>query len=95
MDLAGLSHEAERLEELHHHDDDGAIHYDDSAESVTHADEHSTAAQLTLLKPADWLFDLTHDSLADYPDPASSIPDPILDDPQRPPSFAPGLAAGG
>ena len=95
LEVAGLAHEIERSEELHHHDDDGSTHYDDSDESVTHADEHSTPAQLTLLQPADLLFNLSPNSLADYPDPASHIPDPCLDAPQRPPSFAPGLAAGG
>ena len=96
LELAGLAHEIERTEELHHHhDDDGSTHYDDSDASLTHAEEHSTPVQLTLLKPADWLFNLSQDSLADYPDPAWQLPDPCLDGPQRPPSFAPGLAAGG
>lgn len=95
LELAGLAHEIERSEELHHHDDDGSTHYDDSDASVTHADEHSSPVQLTLLKPSDLLFNLSQDSLADHPDPASPISDPCLDDPQRPPSFAPGLAAGG
>lgn len=93
--LAGVSHEIEHLGDLHHHGDDGSIHYDNSDESIAHADEHSAATQLPLLNPAAMLFSASPASLAEYPDPASHLPNPCLDDPQRPPSFAPGLAAGG
>ena len=93
--LAGLAHEIERSAELHHHDVDGSTHYDESDKSVTHAEEHSTSAQFVLLRGADLRFNLSQDPLADYPDSVSFVPDPCLDDPQRPPSSAPGLAAGG
>ncbi len=93
--MAGLSHEMEHAAELHHHEGSGAIHYDDSEASIAHADEHSAAAQFSLLNGASMIVSASPFSFADYPDPASYQPDPFLDDPQRPPAFAPGLAAGG
>ncbi len=93
---ASLAHVADHPEDLHHHhENDGTIHYDESDESLQHAHEHSTPSPLLL--PSAGLVSLLQDvaSVADYPEPASYIPDPCLDDPQRPPSFAPGLAAGG
>jgi len=96
LGLAGMaSHEIDRSDELHHHDDGGAIHYDGSEQSVAHADDHSAPVQFSALNRAAILFGLSPVSLADYPEPVSTIPEPCLDDPQRPPSFAPGLAAGG
>ncbi|WP_426106661.1 hypothetical protein [Massilia sp. TSP1-1-2] len=93
--VATLAHDAARMAQLHHHDGDGAIHYDDSDESVAHAGEHSAPVQLFLINRLHSVLSVSLFSLADYPEPASYIPYPFLDDPQRPPAFAPGLATGG
>jgi hypothetical protein len=96
LNAAVPSHEFEHAEDLHHHhEDDGSVHYDNSDESLEHADEHSPANQLSFLSPGIVSFEQAAVSVADYPDPASALPNPCLDDPPRPPSFAPGLAAGG
>jgi hypothetical protein len=93
---ASLAHVADHPEDLHHHhEDDGTIHYDESDESLQHAHEHSTPSQLLLLSPGLLPFTAHAACAADFPDPASHIPDPCLDEPQRPPAVAPGLAAGG
>ena len=97
LGLAGMaSHDTERVQDLHHHHDDGsAIHYDDSEQSVAHADDHSAPVQFSALNRAAITFGVSPVSLTDFPDPVSTIPAPWLDDPHRPPSFTPGLAAGG
>lgn len=93
---AAVSHAlAHDQSQLHHHDDDGTVHYDESEASLEHAADQSSPVQFSLINPGVIAFMLPAASLADYPDPVSYIPDPCLDDPQRPPSFAPGLAAGG
>ncbi|MDM5181339.1 hypothetical protein PO883_29590 [Massilia sp. DJPM01] len=79
----------------HHHHDDGKVHYDESDESAQHSHEPSATVQHFLPEVALALFSPLSQSLADRSYPASYIPDPYLDDPQRPPAFAPGLAAGG
>ena len=95
LKVSGMFHEAERLTEMHHHDDHGSVHYDDSDESAAHADEHSAVVQVSLLNRSNLAFEVSLFSLVDFPDPASYVPKPFLDDPQRPPAFAPGLATGG
>lgn len=94
--LALLTHDTDPAAQLHHHhEEDGSVHYDNSDESVEHADEHSAAPQLIVLASSVMQFSHVAATLADYPDPASYLPEPCLEDPPRPPSFAPGLAAGG
>ena len=90
-----MVHEIERLAESHHHDGHGSVHYDESDESVAHADEHSRVLQLSLLNRVSTAFRVSLSALVDFPDPASDVPNPFLDDPKRPPAFAPGLATGG
>ena len=93
---AAVLHEIAHAEEvLHHHDDDGTIHYDDSSESLQHVDDHCSCSHLCLLIPAFATLSEDAGTQARYPDPVSFIPDPWLDDPQRPPSHTPGFAAGG
>lgn len=92
---AGAATETGMAADLHHHDDDGSVHYDDSAESIAHADEHSAGTQCFLLHPSAMVFSLSLSSGIDYPDPVSYIPTPWQEDPQRPPAIAPGLATGG
>ncbi len=92
----GTAHQLAHADHVHHHHhDDGKVHYDESDESVQHSHEPSASAQHLLPKAALTLLTPVVVSLADRVDPPSYIPDPYLDDPQRPPAFAPGLAAGG
>lgn len=92
----GTTHQLEHADHVHHHHhDDGKVHYDESDESEQHSHEPSATAQNPGPKMERALFSPLNDSLADRIDPVSYIPDPYLDDPQRPPAFAPGLAAGG
>lgn len=94
--VTGTAHQLEHADDVHHHHhDDGEVHYDESNESAHHSHESSTAMQHLLPKTQAALFSPLIASLADRVDPAAYIPDPFLDDPQRPPAFAPGFAAGG
>lgn len=96
FDAAGLSHEFEHVQDLHHHHEaDGTVHYDDSEASIEHTDDRSPCSQHSLLKPSTVLFDHIAVSRAARADLVQYIPLPYLEEPQRPPSFAPGLAAGG
>ncbi len=79
----------------HHHDADGAVHYDHSDESARHIHDHSSSPQLAFLaaplaalapQPANRA---TEDAMARF------IPDPFLDSPLRPPADALGQAAEG
>lgn len=93
---AGAQHQLAHSVDLHHHHhDDGEVHYDDSDASVDHTHEHAATVQLLLPAPASLIPPLQIASLADPAEPVSHIPHPYLDDPQRPPAFAPGLTAGG
>lgn len=78
----------------HHHHDDGVVHYDDSDESVQHTHDASAGAQHLLPEPPR-LFTPAQVALAGPFERGGHIPDPYLDDPQRPPAFAPGVAARG
>lgn len=92
----GTTHQLEHASDVHHHHHhDGKVHYDESDESVRHSHEPLTTMQHLVPKAEPALFSPMIVSLADQVDPVSYIPDPYLDDPQRPPAFAPGLAAGG
>ena len=90
-----MAHEISRADDLHHHEEDGVAHYDGSDESLEHAYEHSAGVQVSVLSFYGVFLGSKLVSLGDYPDPATHVPNPFLDDPQRPPAFAPGLAAGG
>ena len=107
---AGVAHQLDHLQERHHHhhvdnDDainndgvansDGAVHYDTSKESLEHTDKHGHCGMQLLFRPAGALFTPFQVPLATGMEPLVSTPHPYLDGPQRPPSFAPGLAAGG
>jgi hypothetical protein len=92
----GAAHLLAHAEHVHHHHhDDGKVHYDESDESIQHSHEPSATVQHLLPKAAAALFSPLTVSFADRADPTSYIPDPYLVDPQRPPAFTPGLAAGG
>lgn len=96
MAAPGTAHQLAHADDVHHHHhDSGKVHYDESDESVQHSHESSSTVQQLLPKAACVLFCPLIVSIA-YPlRPVSYIPDPYLDDPQRPPAFAPGLATGG
>jgi hypothetical protein len=93
---AGLQHEIAHDQGVeHHHDDNGAVHYDDSDESSEHV-QHDCAGPCQCLLP--------EAAAASPPERLQGelalirlahIPDPDLEDPERPPVFAPGLTAGG
>jgi hypothetical protein len=83
-----IAHEIEHLKAAshHHHDNDGSVHYDDSGESEAHFADHSASQQSASLPPGAMpslpaescmikRFELTY-----------SIPDPFLENPQRPPA---------
>lgn len=92
---SGTAHQLDHANHVyHHHHHDGKVHYDESDQSVQHSHEPSATVQHFLPKAAALFIPLTV-SLAERGDPVSCIPHPYLDDPQRPPAFAPGLAAGG
>lgn len=103
MTPAGVAHELDHLQErLHHHhadDDDsdaeGAVHYDNSEASIEHTEKHGHCCAQLLLKPLAAPFLPFEAAFATGGEPVLSTPHPYLDGPQRPPSFAPGPAAGG
>lgn len=79
---------------LHHHEDDGSVHYDTSDESLAHAQDHSCAQPVGLhllslsFPPEEQAY-----ALASFI--AAPVPEPFLDGPRKPPRHAPGHAAGG
>lgn len=93
---ADLIHEIEHHEGIqHHHEDDGSVHYDNSAESQEHVQDHCTSAQ-----PADLMATLV--SVAPQPlvsvlkpEQNCLIASPYIEGPTRPPALALGPAAGG
>lgn len=93
---ASIVHEFEHDESAyHHHEEDGSVHYDESDESIDHAQEHSSPPQPVgfgfprlVLPPEQALSELG-------PYVAQAVPEPFLDGPHRPPAFALGHAAGG
>lgn len=82
-----IAHELEHTAGVsHHHGEDGAIHYDDSADSSKHFAEHSASCQQTAALPAIAVPQTTFALLeVSLPETAGYIPDPILNRPQRPP----------
>ena len=93
---AGAAHVLAHASDLHHHHhDDGQVHYDDSSESARHTHDASSSALHLLPEAAPRLFLPALPARADRFERAGHMPNPYLDDPQRPPASAPGLAAGG
>lgn len=94
---AMLLHELEHEQGVahHHHEEDGSVHYDDSDESREHAQEHSSSTQPAGFGHARLAIPFARpvDTPGFYV--ARRVPEPFLDGPHRPPSFAPGHAAGG
>ncbi|MGJ9417911.1 hypothetical protein ACHAC9_09115 [Massilia sp. CMS3.1] len=93
---ASIVHEVDHDESVyHHHEDDGSVHYDDSAESVEHTQEHASPLQpvgfglARLIVPSEQAVS----ELGSYL--AQAVPEPFLDGPHRPPACALGHAAGG
>lgn len=91
-----LVHALEHQEGVqHHHEADGSVHYDDSEESLDHAQEHSSPMQpvgfgvLRLAIPPEQAGSEPGSYLA------QAVPEPFLDGPHRPPASALGHAAGG
>jgi hypothetical protein len=92
----GLLHELHHEQGIdHHHEDDGSIHYDASEESKEHVQQQCTSPCQFLLPGTATVaaHQLPPDALP--PARATFIPDPDLEDPERPPVFAPGTTAGG
>ena len=92
-----LVHELEHDEGIHHHhhEDDGSVHYDESDESLDHAQERSSPLQPVgfglprlVLPPEQPVSELG-------PYVAQAVPEPFLDGPHKPPAFSLGLTAGG
>lgn len=87
----GMAHSLAHAEEIaHHHEHDGSVHYDDSAESVQHLQDHSSSSQAAYptapFQPAvqAQLAGAAGDHVAFH------IPDPFLGSALRPPAPAPG-----
>lgn len=83
-----IAHEVEHLEATsHHHGDDGSVHYDDSGESTAHCADHSASSPQSATMPSVAMPLLTIQPVTvKLYEPAYYIPDPFLEDPQRPPS---------
>lgn len=92
-----LEHVLEHAQEIehHHHDEDGSVHYDDSQESTEHTQEHAAVSAQCLLDTKCVALEPRRLQTKVVPTFALSVPNPDLEDPQRPPVFAPGIAAGG
>lgn len=93
---AALVHEIEHEEGiLHHHDEDGTVHYDASDASLAHVQDHSSCAQPAGFGLARLM--LPSDKARSAPGlyVAQVVPEPFLDGPHRPPASSPGYAAGG
>lgn len=85
-----VAHElAHAAEVAHHHDDHGALHYDDSDESAQHIHDYSSAAQAAY--PATPFQAAAPGQPACAVDgiPARFTPDPYLGSPLRPPAASP------
>ena len=92
-----LVHELEHDQGIshHHHADDGTIHYDDSDASRDHAQDHTSPSQPAGvgLPPLPVAPEQLVSKLVSHV--TQWVPEPFLDGPSRPPSPAPGQAAGG
>ena len=81
-----IAHEVEHLEVTsHHHDDDGSVHYDDSGESAAHFADHSSCQQSASLPSGAMPSLLMEPCTIKRFELVYSIPDPFLENPQRPP----------
>lgn len=86
-----IAHQIEHDEHVvHHHEEDGSIHYDDSGESADHMLDHPASPQPVHIAvpvipgaPERLVSGIVADA-------ASRIPDPLLDCPHRPPAPALG-----
>lgn len=84
-----IAHEVEHLEATshHHHGDDGSVHYDNSKESTAHFADHSASSpQLATMPSAAMPLLAIQPVTVKFYKPAYYIPDPFLEDPQRPPT---------
>lgn len=86
-----LLHEVLHEEQVsHHHESDGSIHYDHSDESSQHIQDHSSSPQPAGLivalnsAPPLQLVSVLHSEFTQF------VPDPLLDSPHKPPTFALG-----
>jgi hypothetical protein len=70
----------------HHHDDHGNIQYDDSAESKQHAADTACCHHFASIVSSDIFISPESPSEAVNRAPATGIPPPFLERPQRPPS---------
>lgn len=86
-----IAHELEHAQGTsHHHQYDGTIQYDESAESAEHVLEH-TSCQLAFTLPSNGIRPLMLTSvLIAKAEAWQYIPDPIPERPQRPPSTSLG-----
>jgi hypothetical protein len=93
---ATLVHEIEHEKGIHHHhEDDGSVHYDESDESLDHAQEHSSPSQPVGFDLPRLAFPSEHPAVERGPYIAQAVPEPFLDGPHRPPAFSLGRLAGG
>lgn len=70
----------------HHHDDDGSVHYDDSDESIQHAQDHS-ACQPNFALPSVTIASLNFVRSTAVPALPGNVPSEVfLERPQRPPA---------
>lgn len=96
FDLGRVAHEVEHSVgiEHHHHEGAGTIHYDDSDESVQHGLEHSPVSQVVFLSSLPLTLvpgDQVREPPVDY---TAYFPDPVLENPTRPPVFSPAWLPG-
>jgi hypothetical protein len=93
---SSLSHEIDHQQRVeHHHDDDGTVHYDSSEASAEHI-QHDCAGPCQFLIPDDAPAAQPKRMQGEAPlARPSHLSNPDLEDPERPPVPAPGLAAGG
>ena len=85
--LFDIVHEVEHLKATsHHHNDDGSVHYDDSDESAAHFADHAASPQSASLPSGAMPSLVIEPYTIKLYEPAYSLPDPFLEDPQRPPS---------
>jgi hypothetical protein len=88
-----LAHALEHAEHVeHHHEADGSIHYDDSEESAQHMHmhDHLCGAQFCMVDGVPQLTPPSQVGREAWAEPAFHVPNPFLDNPQRPPALALG-----
>jgi hypothetical protein len=70
----------------HHHDDSGNVHYDDSTESKQHAADSVCCHHFASIASSNLFISFDAPSEAVNRTPATGVPPPFLERPQRPPS---------